>query len=109
MGPDEIASTIHEDSVLPIRQLEIAKTSQDRFVQSEICDVLVILTGGTIAMVHSDMGYVVAKGLCHRLKAYDKFYDKSKAEELGLDNETLITPPTPSRNAFASECSSLRI
>ena len=46
-------------------------------------------------MVHSDNGYVPAKGLAERLKKYDKFYDADKAQELNLPFDTLITPLTP--------------
>ena len=46
-------------------------------------------------MVQSENGYVASKGLAKRLKAYDKFYDRAKAEKLGLPEDTLITPITP--------------
>ena len=34
----------------------------------EIADVLVIVTGGTLSMVQTDMGYMTAKQLYKRLK-----------------------------------------
>jgi hypothetical protein len=46
-------------------------------------------------MVKSENGYICAKGLANRLKMIDKFYDADKARELGLDDNTLITPVTP--------------
>lgn len=45
-------------------------------------------------MVRSENGYVSAKGLANRLKAYEQFYDSKKARDLNLPDDTLITPVT---------------
>jgi len=44
------------------------------------------------------------KGLHNRLKKIHMFYDKEKAKELDLDENTLITPPTPYKNAIRFSC-----
>lgn len=54
-----------------------------------------LVTGGTLTMVHSENGYVASRGLANRLKDYRMFYDADKAKELGLRDDTLITPVTP--------------
>jgi lysophospholipase len=81
--------------VLAVRQNQILNEDSAHFSAQEICDVLVIATGGTITMVQSENGYVSSKGLANRLKRYDQFYDIEKAKELGLKEDTLITPVTP--------------
>lgn len=74
---------IKHDTVLAVRQMQIVK-DEDHISVAEICDVLLIVTGGTLCMVQSDNGYVPCFGLADRLKKYDKFYDGAKAAELGL-------------------------
>lgn len=81
--------------MLAVRQNQILNEDSAHFSVQEICDVLVIATGGTITMVQSENGYVSSKGLANRLKRYDQFYDVEKAKELGLKEDTLITPVTP--------------
>jgi hypothetical protein len=80
--------------VLAVREMQIVK-DESHITSAEICDVLLIVTGGTLCMVHSDDGYVPSFGLAQRLKKYDKFYDEEKAAELNLAEDTLITPVTP--------------
>ena len=46
-------------------------------------------------MVKTPKGYMVEKGLIHRLKKYQVFYDEAHAKELNLPEDTLITPETP--------------
>jgi lysophospholipase len=85
---------IKANTVLAVRHMQIIK-DEDHISAAEICDVLLIVTGGTLCMVQSENGYVPCFGLADRLKKYDKFYDGEKATELGLPSDTLITPVTP--------------
>ena len=39
-----------------------------------------------------------AKELASRLKAYKTFYDAEEAKRLGIDDDTLVTPPTAYKN-----------
>ena len=45
-------------------------------------------------MVQTENGYQPAKQLAQRLKSYKTFYDPEEAERLGIDDDTLVTPPT---------------
>ena len=45
-------------------------------------------------MTQTENGYEPAKGLAQRLKAYKTFYDAEESEKLGVDEDTLVTPPT---------------
>lgn len=58
------------------------------------CDVLLIVSGGTLTMVNTDHGYVAAPGLADRLKTHSSLYDAQHAKEIDLDDDTLVTPPT---------------
>lgn len=42
---------------------EAAQEDELRFSKKEVCNVLCIVTGGTICMVQSPNGFVPAKGL----------------------------------------------
>lgn len=46
----------------------------------DISKVLVICTGGTLTMVHTDRGYVAEKGFVNRLKVYSNLHDKDYAK-----------------------------
>lgn len=56
---------------------------------------MVIVTGGTITMIHSPDGYISAKGLKDRLKMINNFHDPALAAELNLGPDWLITGETP--------------
>ena len=49
-------------------------------------------------MVQTENGYQPAKNLAQRLKAYKTFYDPEESKKLGVDDETLVTPPTAYHN-----------
>lgn len=63
-----------------------------------VTKVLLIVTGGTLCMVQSENGYIPSKGLADRLKTYKCFHDHEHAKTLELDDNTLITPPSPFKN-----------
>jgi lysophospholipase len=46
-------------------------------------------------MVKTSRGYMVKKGLVHRMKTHPSFHDYEFAESLELDENTCITPMTP--------------
>jgi 60kDa lysophospholipase len=79
------------------REQELEKTG-DKTSTKDIVNVLVIVTGGTLSMVQTEMGYMVAKDIHLRLKKIHCFHDEKKAQELDLDERTLITPVTPYKN-----------
>lgn len=79
------------------REQELEKTG-DKTSTKDIVNVLVIVTGGTLSMVQTEMGYMVAKDMHLRLKKIHCFHDEKKAQELDLDERTLITPVTPYKN-----------
>lgn len=58
------------------------------------CEVLLIVSGGTLTMINTDHGYVAAPGLAERLKTHSSLYDRQHAEEIGLEEDWLVTPPT---------------
>ena len=45
-------------------------------------------------MVQTPDGYIPAKGLANRLKAFKTFYDEEESKRLGVDDDTLVTPKT---------------
>jgi len=55
-------------------------------------------------MVHTEMGYDVAKDLYKRLKKVHCLHDHDKAAELQLDEDTLVTPFTPYKNFIKYKC-----
>ena len=56
--------------------------------------VLVICTGGTLTMVHTENGYVAQKGFINRLKVYRNLYDKEFSDKQGIAENEAITPET---------------
>ena len=62
MFEDYKFAAIHTNSVLAVREMQIVK-DESHITSAEICDVLLIVTGGTLCMVHSDDGYVPSFGL----------------------------------------------
>ena len=75
-----------------------AQHDEDHIANSKYSDVLLIVTGGTLCMVQTKDGYQPAKNLAQRLKAYKTFYDAEECKKLGVDEETLVTPPTAYHN-----------
>jgi hypothetical protein len=65
---EAIDSTKCQAQALEGRDKALELETNDHIVASEIAEVLVIVTGGTLSMVHTEMGYDVSKGLAKRLK-----------------------------------------
>jgi hypothetical protein len=82
----------------------MAHETTDHNSTKEIAEVLVIVTGGTLSMVHTEMGYDVAPDLYKRLKNVHCLHDHEKAAELNLDEDCLITPLTPYKNYIKYKC-----
>jgi lysophospholipase len=82
-------------TVAEIRNFHINKDAKCNLLNKAISDVLVICTGGTFCMVKTDKGYMALKGLIHRLKKYQVFYDEEYAKSNNMSPEILITPETP--------------
>lgn len=78
-----------------IRDYEAEKDDAGHTLNREFADVLLIVTGGTLCMVHSDHGYVTAHGLGDRLKKNQIFYDADFCKENNVEEDWLVTPPTP--------------
>ena len=76
------------------RLLEVEAETTEHIANKEYSDVLLIVTGGTFCMVQTTDGYVPAKGLANRLKDFKTFYDKEESLRLGVDKDTLVTPPS---------------
>ena len=57
--------------------------------------VLVICTGGTLTMVHTNRGYIAQKGFVNRIKVYSNLHDRLYAESANLGDDECITPVTP--------------
>ena len=80
----EVPEDVLHDYCMPIdlRDKELDAVTTEHISNKEYSDVLLIVTGGTLCMVHTDNGYEPAKGLAQRLKAYKTFYDKEESEKL---------------------------
>lgn len=50
------------------RAVDLLHEMTQHTITKDYADVLLIVTGGTLCMVHSDAGYVAAPGLADRLK-----------------------------------------
>ena len=56
------------NSAMDSRKAEVEQETGDQITTSKVVDVLVIVTGGTLSMVHTEMGYMTDKGLYKRLR-----------------------------------------
>ena len=78
-----------------LREMDLKEASTQYLANKEFSDVLVIVTGGTLTMVHTENGYQPSQGLANRLKEYGTFYDREFCKKMGTDDDTLITPLSP--------------
>ena len=95
-GPVIVPEKVMNEFQLPMaeRLLEVEAETTEHIANKEYSDVLLIVTGGTFCMVQTPDGYVPAKGLANRLKDFKTFYDKEESLRLGVDEDTLVTPPS---------------
>ena len=82
----QIMSKAHTVAALEAREAEVEHETIGHKSSKKIVDVLVIVTGGTLSMVHTEMGYMTDKGLYKRLKAINCFHNQQRAEELSCDD-----------------------
>ena len=94
MADEEAGECEIKASAIEMRMNEDQKEILEHTHNKKYCDVLLIVSGGTLTMVNTDHGYVAAPGLANRLKTHSSLYDAQHAQEIDLDEDTLVTPPT---------------